>query len=294
METQVPLSVVILTKNESSRIGDCIQSVAWADDILVVDDESTDDTVAIARALGARVLSRKMDIEGRHRNWAQAQAKHDWVLSLDADERLTPALAREIIDTVTSCAAYELYAIPRRNYIGGRWLRHGGWYPSAQVKLFKKSRFRWEETTVHPRAFAEGACGQLRHDLIHFSYRDRADFLRKLERQTTLEAEKWIADGRRMRAGKALWRTVDRAIRAYVLKAGFLDGRLGWFAAWMAGRYQWLSYVKYVKMLRAAAGATGTQRAPTQATATPSGPETRMTPAESAESQDDAKMTNGS
>ncbi|MBI3021893.1 MAG: glycosyltransferase family 2 protein [Candidatus Omnitrophica bacterium] len=250
MDTPIPLSVVILTRNEAGRIRDCIQSVRWADEVLVIDDESTDDTVQIAESLGGRVLRRKMDIEGRHRNWAHAQAKHEWILSLDADERVTPALAEEIRALVENGAAHPLYAIPRRNYIGTRWIRYGGWYPSAQLKLFQKSVFRWEETTVHPRAIGSGSCGQTRYDLLHFSYRDEQDFLQKVDRQTTLEAEKWVAEGRGVSLAKALWRTCDRFVRTYVGKQGFREGRLGWFIARMAARYQWHSYVKYKRLWR--------------------------------------------
>ncbi len=245
------LSVVILAKNEESRIRDCLQSVQWADERLVVDDESQDNTVALARSLGARVLERKMDIEGRHRNWAYAQASHEWVLSLDADERVSPELAQEIQDLLANpAAAFETYAIPRRNYFKDRWIRYGGWYPSAQMKLFKKSVFRWEETTVHPRAISDRPWGTLTSDLIHFSYRDRDDFLVKLQRHTTLEAQKWVADGRRMSLAKALWRTVDRFVRSYILKQGYRDGRLGFFLARMAGTYQWLSYRKFIQLKR--------------------------------------------
>ncbi len=244
--TTVPLSVVILAKNEAGRIRECLESVAWADERLVIDDESADDTAEIAQALGARVLQRAMDIEGRQRNWAHAQAAHDWILSLDADERVTPELAEEITVLITTgSSGFDLYAIPRRNYIGARWIRHGGWYPSPQLKLFKKSVFRWEETTVHPRAFSDRPAGTLRCDLLHYSYRNLSDFVQKLNRQTTLEAEKWIADGRRMTLGKALWRTIDRAWRSYVGKQGFRDGFLGLAAAVMAGLYQFLSYAKY-------------------------------------------------
>ncbi len=139
METKVPLSVVILTKNESDRIRDCLDSVQWADEVLVVDDESTDETPAIAASLGARVIRRKMDLEGRHRNWAYGQARHEWVLSLDADERVTPELAQEIHALFPGPTPFEVYDIPRRNYLGDRWIRYGGWYPSQQVKLFKRS-----------------------------------------------------------------------------------------------------------------------------------------------------------
>lgn len=252
MEGNIPLSVVILTKNEAARIRDCIASVAWAGEVLVVDDESTDETVAIAEALGARVLRRKMDVEGRHRNWAYAQAAHEWILSLDADERVTPELAQEIQALFRGQDdGFETYAIPRRNYIGSRWIRHGGWYPSAQLKLFKRSVFRWEETTVHPRAFANVPCGTLRADLLHYSYRDLGDFVEKLNRQTTLEAEKWLRDGRRMTLAKALWRTADRALRSYVGKRGYRDGLWGLIVAALAGMYQLLAWAKYYERRQA-------------------------------------------
>ena len=209
-----------------------------------------------------------MDIEGRHRNWAATQARHEWILSVDADERVTPALAEEIRGVFAAGAPpYDAYAIPRRNFIGARWIRYGGWYPSPQLKLFKRSAFRWEETTVHPRAIGPVA-GQLRGDLIHFSYRDADDFRRKQDRHTTLEAQKWLADGRRMSLGKALWRSIDRVVRSLLLKQGFRDGSVGWFVAWMGGRYQWDSYRKYRTMKAQApagapAAAAGATAAPT-------------------------------
>ena len=249
MATRSPLSVVTLTKNEAGRIRDCLASVAWADERLIIDDDSADGTVALATSLGARVLRRTMDIEGRHRNWAAAQAHHEWILSLDADERVTPELADEI-QRVLANPADETYCIPRRTYLGDRWIRHGGWYPSAQLKLYKRSIFRWEEAAVHPRAISDRPWGMLQHDLIHLSYRDAADFLAKLDRQTSLEAQKWAAARRKMGLGKALWRTGDRVVRSYLFKQGFRDGQLGWFMARMGGLYQWLSYTKYLTLKR--------------------------------------------
>jgi glycosyltransferase involved in cell wall biosynthesis len=253
MAAKVPLSVVILTKNEAKRIADCIQSVRWADEILVIDDESTDNTVALAEALGARVLRRKMDVEGRHRNWANAQAKHEWILSLDADERVTPELAEELRSMLAGPAApaHQTYAIPRRNHIGTRWIRYGGWYPSAQLKLWQRSVMRWEEASVHPRAFADCRCGQTQHDIIHYTYRDLRDFVDKMNRHTTLEAEKWVAAQREMPLRKALWRTLDRFVRAYVGKQGFREGFMGFIVAALGGWYQLLSYAKYREMKEA-------------------------------------------
>lgn len=251
MEAKVPISVVVLAKNEAGRIRDCIQSVAWAAEILVVDDESTDDTVPLAQSLGARVVHRKMDIEGRHRNWAHAQAANEWILSIDSDERATPELAAEIKALFQTTPPNDLYSFPRRNYIGSYWIRYGGWYPSAQVKLFKRSVFKWEETTVHPRAFSDRPEGRLNSDLIHFTYRDIRDFIEKLNRQTTLEAQKWVADKRKMSRGKALWRTIDRFFRAYIGKRGYKEGFLGFILAAFGGWYQLISYAKYLEMIQA-------------------------------------------
>ncbi len=245
MEAKVPISVVILAKNEAGRIRACIESVLWATEVLVIDDESTDDTASIAESLGARVVRRKMDIEGKHRNWAHAQAANEWILSVDADERVTPELAEEIKALFQAQPPCELYSFPRRNYIGSHWIRYGGWYPSVQVKLFKRSIFRWEETTVHPRAFSNSPEGVLKSDLIHYTYRDLKDFVDKLNRQTTLEAQKWILDGRHVSLGKMLWRSLDRFGRAYRGKQGYRDGELGFILAVMGGMYQFISFAKY-------------------------------------------------
>ena len=252
MPNLVPLTVVILTKNEEKRLPDCMESVRFADEILVINDESTDRTEAVALQRGARVLHRKMEIEGRHRNWAAQQAKHDWILSVDADERVTPELVAEIQTLFSGVPPFNVYSFPRRNFIGKRWLRHGGWYPSAQVKLYNRTLFKWEEATVHCRAITDQPSGSLKSDLIHYSYRDLGDFIGKLNRQTTLETQKWLSDGRKMSRGKALWRSVDRFYRAYVGKKGYKDGWLGFTAAVLGGLYQFVSYAKYWEAKNAA------------------------------------------
>jgi glycosyltransferase involved in cell wall biosynthesis len=244
-QTKVPASVVILAKNEASRIRDCIQSVSWAAEVLVVDDESVDETVAMATSLGARVLRRTMDIEGRHRNWAYAQATHEWVLSLDADERVTPELETQIRQLLHGQPPHNGYAIPRRNYLGTHWIRYGGWYPSAQMKLFRKSAFKWEEAEVHPKAHLDGSWAALTADLVHFSYNGVSDFIQKLDRQTSLEAKKWVRDGRRVTLGKSLWRTTDRFLRSFIFKQGYRDGFWGLLVAVLGGFYQLVTYAKY-------------------------------------------------
>ncbi len=249
-----PVSVVIITKNEAQRIKDCIDSVkGWADEIIVVDDESTDSTRKIAKDLGARVLVRKMENEGRHRNWAYAQAKHAWVFSLDADERLLDDLKKEITAVLVGNPGESAFTVPRRNFIGDHWLRWGGFYPAAQIKLIRKDRFKWEEVQVHPRAFLDGSCGHLESDMIHYTYRNWQDFLKKLNTQTSWEAQKWYdlslqnpeKARYKMNTIHALWRTLDRFVRSFVIKQGFRDGFIGFMVAYYSSLYQIVSYAKY-------------------------------------------------
>jgi glycosyltransferase involved in cell wall biosynthesis len=250
MDVRISLSVVVLTKNESGRIAKCLDSVkGWADEIIVIDDESTDDTVKIVRQYTDKIISKKMDVEGRHRNWAYAQAKNIWVLSLDADEIVTAQLREEISEVLKSNPSENGFTIPRRNYIGDYWVRHGGWYPSPQLKLFRKDKFRYEEVAVHPRAFMDDPCGHLNSDLIHYSYRNLEDFLAKLNRQTTWEAQKWYNAGKPMTKGRFLWRTYDRFMRAYFGRSGYKDGFIGFVIAFNAGLYQYVSYLKYRELV---------------------------------------------
>ncbi|MBI3318193.1 MAG: glycosyltransferase, partial [Candidatus Omnitrophica bacterium] len=245
MQRALDLSVVVITKNEAGRLAECLDSARWAGEIVVVDDESTDETLSVAGRYTDRLIRRKMDVEGRHRNFAYAQARHEWVFSLDADERFTPELQSEIIGLLQGNPPCDGYTVPRKNHLGRHWIRHGGWYPSRQLKLFRKEKFRYEESEVHPRAFMNSPCGELSGDLIHHSYRDLGDFLAKMNRQSTLEAQKWIRDARPMGLGKALFRSIDRFVRTLLFKKGYKDGFVGYLVAVYAGLYQLLSFAKY-------------------------------------------------
>ncbi|MBI5144183.1 MAG: glycosyltransferase family 2 protein [Candidatus Omnitrophica bacterium] len=252
---KVPISVVILAKNEEERIEDCIKSVTgWAAEIIVVDDDSKDRTQKIAQNLGAKVLVRKMDIEGAHRNWAYFQAANEWVFSLDADERPTEELKKEIEDSLGVDPECSVFIIPRKNYIGDYWIRGGGLYPAGQMKLFKKGLFKWEEAEVHPRSVMLGGTrGYLKNDLIHYTYKDWGDFLNKLNRQTDLEAKKWYKlsleepkkAAYKMNFIHALWRALDRFIRGYFIKKGYRDGFIGFMMAYFSSLYQIVSFAKY-------------------------------------------------
>ncbi len=246
---KVPLSVVVLTKNEEANITECLESVkGWADEIVVVDDLSTDGTLKIAQNLADKVLVKKMEVEGTHRNWSYAQARNSWVLSLDADEKVTPELkeeiSRAIVDTAHAC-----FSVPLRNFIGNYWVRYGGWYPAGKVRLFKKEKFKYEDVSVHPRAEVQGSCGHLTADIIHKGYPDFEHFLASLNRQTTLEAQKWITTNRKMSGGRILWRSIDRFFRRFVGKKGWKDGFMGFMVAFFDTLYQIMSYAKYRQML---------------------------------------------
>lgn len=239
------LSVVVITKNEERNIDDCLGSVhGWADEIIIVDDESTDKTVELAKKYATKILHRKMDNEGIHRNWAYAQAKNEWVLSLDADEIASDELKEEISRVLPS-TQFHAFDIPLRNYIGQYWVQYSGWYPANKLRLFMKSRFKYEEVGVHPKVFLDGGTGHLTKDIIHKGYPDFEHFLASLNRQTTLEAKKWIETGRSMPLGKAVWRTIDRFPRSYIGKKGYKDGFIGFMIAFFASLYQIMSYAKY-------------------------------------------------
>lgn len=249
MREKVPVSVVIITKNEEANIKETLESVGWADEVILVDDESADRTVEIAKRYTDRIFFRKMDVEGIHRNWAYAQARNTWVLSLDADEKVTPELALEIGKAISS-ERYVAYDMPLRNFISDHWVRYGGWYPAPKVRLFRKDKFKYEAVEVHPKAFIDGECGHLKADIIHKGYPDIEHFMNSVNRQSTLEALKWVNTGRDMTLGHSIRRSLDRFFRRYVRKAGHKDGMYGFVVAFFDTLYQILSYVKYREMLQ--------------------------------------------
>ncbi|MCX5680020.1 MAG: glycosyltransferase family 2 protein [Candidatus Omnitrophica bacterium] len=247
--SKVPVSVVIITKNEEANISDCLKSASWADEIVVLDDYSTDNTVNLARQYTDKIFSRKTDIEGRHRNYAYGLAKNAWVLSLDVDECVTSELAAEIRSVLNGAPKDKVFTIPIKTYIGKRWIEHGGWYPAGKTRLFDKRTFKYEEADVHPRVFYEGTCGHLKKDIIHYSYKDYHDYFISLNNQTTLEAKKWFDEKRKIGFLKMSRKLLSRFLKSYVQKQGYKDGLLGFMIAYGSGLYQLMSYVKYREMV---------------------------------------------
>jgi len=253
MNPKVPLSVAVITKNEEKNIRDCLGSVKWADEIIVVDDFSSDKTVELAKAFTDKVFLRKMDVEGIHRNWTYQKARNEWVLSLDADETATPELANEIEGLLNKGTEFNGFAIPLRNYIGNYWVKHGGWYPAGKLRLFRRDKFKYEEVGVHPRALLDGGWSCLKSDIIHKGYPDFGHFLESLNRQTAQEAKKWVDDKRKMSFGIALGKAAGRFLKTFVAKKGYEDGFVGFMVAFFAALYQIMSYARYWELKKSLA-----------------------------------------
>lgn len=246
---KVPVSVVVIVKNEEKRLEECLQSAAWAAEIVIVDDMSTDRTVEIAKKFTQRIVQRAMDIEGTHRNFAYDQATQPWVLSIDADERVTPELAKEIAETIkNSTEDYVCYSIPIKTFIGQEWIQGAGYYPAHKTRLFRKGKFRYRDERVHPSVVYQGKCGLLKGDILHYSARDIEHWVGKFNRETTLEADKWIRDGRKVSLGNSLRKTFDRFLKNYFLKDGIKHGFNGFLMSVFHGLYQLLTYAKYREM----------------------------------------------
>ncbi len=229
---------MVVTLDEEDRIRACLESAAWADELIVVDAESHDKTAAIARELTDQVFARPWPGFAAQKNFGLAQARGDWILSLDADEVISAPLREEITAIVERGGAHAGYAIPRRNVFWGRWIRHGGLYPDWQLRLFARGRGRFAERSVHESVTVEGSVGRLSGHLEHRSYRDVADFLARADRYSTLAAEEWLTAGRRSRPLIDLAvRPAGRFLGMYLARGGFLDGWRGFLLAVLYGYY---------------------------------------------------------
>jgi glycosyltransferase involved in cell wall biosynthesis len=246
------LSVIVIARDEARHIRDALASVAWADERIVVDSGSTDDTAALARAEGARVEIREWPGYGAQKNHAAALASNDWILSLDADERVTPALAVEIRGLVATGPSAAGYRIPRvTNYLG-RWIRSTDWYPDPQLRLYDRRRARWNEIPVHESVLADGAVGRLRAEIEHHAYRDVAHHVATINHYTSLAAARMAADGRSSGPVRAAAHAMAAFLRNYVLRHGFTDGAAGFVISAMNAYYVWLKLVKLWEMSRRA------------------------------------------
>jgi glycosyltransferase involved in cell wall biosynthesis len=238
------LTVTVITRNEAANIEAALGSVAWADEVVVVDAESVDDTAAIARRHGARVDVRPWPGYSAQKNHAASLASHDWILSLDADERVTPALAEEIRSLLSGEPAHRGYRVPRISYYLGRWIRGTDWYPDYQLRLYDRRAGEWNGRAVHESVTLKGEPGVLANDLQHYPYRDISDHLATIDRYTTLAAEQMRADGRTPSIVGILVHPQFAFLRNYVLRGGFRNGSAGLVVSILNSYYVFLKLAK--------------------------------------------------
>ena len=221
------VSVTVITLDEAEHVGAAIDSAAWADEIVVVDCGSTDGTADIARARGAKVFCRDWSGYVDQKNDAAGRASHDWIFSLDADERIPPALATEIRGVLSSEPPMRGYRVPRVTFHLGRWIRTTDFYPDFQTRLYNRRTARWRGKYVHESVAVDGPVGRLRHALEHYSFRDLRDQLDRVNHYTTLAARQMHDAGRRAGPLDLLVHPPAAFLRNYVLRRGMLDGTAG-------------------------------------------------------------------
>jgi glycosyltransferase involved in cell wall biosynthesis len=226
------LSVIVIAKDEEATIHRCLESVAWVDEIVLVDSGSTDATQSISRDLGAKVHSTAdWPGFGPQKNRALDLATGDWVLSLDADEWLTPKLQAEVRNTVASPGPHSAFRVPRASYFCGRLMRHSGWWPDPVLRLFRRGRARFSDDLVHERLIVDGTVGELSYPLMHESFVGLEEVLDKVNRYSSAGAQMMVADGRAGTLTSAVAHGAWTFMRTYVLEAGFMDGREGFMLA---------------------------------------------------------------
>ena len=241
------LSVILITRNEAANIRECLQSVSWADEIVVVDSGSTDETAAIARSMGARVYEHDWPGFGPQKNRALGYAGKEWVFSIDADERVTPELRAELEQVMRDDKA-EGYYCPRLSQFCGTFIHHSGWYPDYVLRLFKRDAGRFSDSLVHESVKLNGASAKLKSPLLHYSYLTMNDVERKVEHYSSAAAQQMFQAGRRSNLAGAALSAGWAFVRTYFIRLGVLDGVAGWQIACMNTRTTWLKYRKLAKM----------------------------------------------
>ncbi|HIJ84431.1 MAG: Glycosyltransferase family 2 protein [Magnetococcales bacterium] len=240
---RVPLSVVLITRNAGTVLEPCLESVDFADEIVLIDSGSEDNTLEIAWKHNARTLYQPWLGYGPQKHFAVSQAAHDWVLCLDADERVSDQLRASILETLKN-PGYKAYRFPRRNRFLGRWLAHGEGYPDLSLRLFQRNFASWSEDPIHEKVHTKEPIGQLSGDLYHESEQSLADYLTKQNLYTSLQAEQIHQSGRPFHASRILLSPLVRFIRFYFFRLGFLDGLPGLIHISLGTFNSFLKYAK--------------------------------------------------
>ncbi len=247
---RAPLSAVLITRNAAAVLAPCLESLAFADEIVVVDSGSSDGTAEIARRFGARLVQKEWLGFGRQKQYAVDQARHDWVLCLDADETVSPQLAASI-QAALAAPVSPVYRMPRRNRFLGRWLAHGEGYPDWSPRLFNRMNARWSDDLVHEKVLYAVTPGTLQGDLLHDSSDDLTAYLERQNRYTTLAARQAYELGRSAGFFHILMSPVVRFFKFYVFRLGFLDGMPGLLHISIGCINSYLKYAKLIELRKA-------------------------------------------
>lgn len=268
---RVKLTVTVITRNEAANIEGALESVKWADEIVVVDSHSADETVALAGRYAARIVVHDWAGYSAQRNYAAEIASNDWILAIDADERVPPELAAEIQHIMRDESAVGGYRMPRVSYYLGRWIRGTDWYPDYQLRLYDRRVGQFNGKRVHESVeLKRGRPGTLEHDLQHYPYRDISDHVTSIDHYTTLAAEEWFAEGRRTNPFEAAVHPPAAFLRNYIVRRGFRDGTAGFLISILNSYYVFLKILKLWELQRGfrtpgpgeAPGASSTRRRP--------------------------------
>lgn len=239
------LSVTIITLNEEKNLRKCLESVAFADEVIISDSESQDLTLSIAREFTDKVFQEPWQGFARQKNLAQEKAQGPWILNIDADERVTPELKEEILSAIQKDPPYAGFKIPRKNFFCGQWIRHGGWYPNYQLRLYQKEAGSFALREVHEQVVVKGQVGTLKAPLEHYTYDSISDYLKRMDRYSDLSARQYLQEGKKVSWPEILFRTKYTFFRMWILQKGFLDGAKGLVLAVL---YSYYTFVKYAKL----------------------------------------------
>ncbi len=239
------LSVTIITLNEENNLRRCLESVAFADEIIVLDSGSEDHTLPIAREFTDKVFQEPWQGFARQKNLAQDKAQGHWILNVDADERVTSELKEEILSVIQRGPSFAGFKIPRKNFFCGQWIRHGGWYPNYQLRLYLKNAGSFAQREVHEQVEVNGRLGTLKAPLEHYTYDSISDYLKRMDRYSDLSARQYMQEGKKISWAEILFRTKFTFFKMWVLQRGLLDGSNGLILAIL---YSYYTFVKYSKL----------------------------------------------
>ncbi len=238
------LTVTVITKNEADHLAAALTSVAWADEIIVIDAESTDETVAIAKRFTDRVEVRAWPGFVAQKNYAASRASHDWILSIDADERVTPELAASVRTSLEPTPAHSAFRMKRVSWHMGRWIRSTDWYPDYQTRLYDRRSAEWTGRYVHEALTPRGSTGELTGELQHYPYRNVSDHLATIDRYTSLAAQQMREEGRRAGLIQLAGHPPLAFLRNYIARGGFRDGAPGLIISALNAYYVFLKFAK--------------------------------------------------